>query len=93
MKKSQKLLIERFQQLAGLKPLYEVKGPIENIERHIKRGELVNDLDQYGFEKNVDGVQIEDLFIDGKAVRDMSIVVDQRGSMYLMNTEDIRKYH
>ena len=50
--------------------------------------------DDYGFEKNVDGVPIEDLFDDeGIALRDMSVIYDQRGDMYLMDTEDIEKYH
>ena len=74
--------------------LKEVRGPIEKIELHIKKGELVNDLDQYGFDENVDGVPIEDLFDPtGRALIDMSIVYDQRGSMYLMDTEDIGRYH
>ena len=43
---------------------------------------------------NVDEVPIEDLFDEtGIALRDMSIVYDQRDDMYLMNTEDIEKYH
>ena len=95
-----KLLKERFQQLAGLRPLYglnEVRGPIENIEINIRKGEggMMDELrDDYGFEKNVDGVPIEDLFDDeGIALRDMSVIYDQRGDMYLMDTEDIEKYH
>ena len=95
-----KLLKERFQQLAGLRPLYglnEVRGPIENIEINIRKGEggMMDELrDDYGFEKNVDGVPIEDLFDDeGIALRDMSVIYDQRDDMYLMDTEDIEKYH
>ena len=76
------------------KLLKEVRGPIEKIELHIKKGESVNDLDQYGFETNVDGEPIEDLFDEnGLSLRDMSIIYDQRDSMYLMDTEDITKYH
>ena len=72
----------------------EVRGPIEKIELHIKKGEPVDDLDQYGFETNVDDEPIEDLFDEnGLALRDMSIIYDQRGDMYLMDTEDITKYH
>ena len=72
----------------------EVRGPIEKIELHIKKGESVDDLDQYGFETNVDDEPIEDLFDEnGLALRDMSIIYDQRGDMYLMDTEDITKYH
>ena len=62
-----KLLKERFQQLAGLRPLYglnEVRGPIKNIEINIRKGEggMMDELrDDYGFEENVDGVPIEDL--------------------------------
>ena len=95
-----KLLKERFQQLAGLRPLYglnEVRGPIENIEINIRKGEggMMDELrDDYGIEENVDGVPIEDLFNDeGIALRDMSVVYDQREDMYLMDTEDIEKYH
>ena len=95
-----KLLKERFQQLAGLRPLYglnEVRGPIKNIEINIRKGEggMMDELrDDYGFEKNVDGVPIEDLFDDeGIALRDMSVIYDQRDDMYLMDTEDIEKYH
>ena len=80
--------------LAEGKLLKEVRGPIEKIELHIKKGESVNDLDQYGFETNVDGEPIEDLFDEnGLSLRDMSIIYDQRGDMYLMDTEDITKYH
>ena len=76
------------------KLLKEVRGPIEKIELHIKKGESVDDLDQYGFETNVDDEPIEDLFDEnGLALRDMSIIYDQRGDMYLMDTEDITKYH
>ena len=72
----------------------EVRGPIEKIELHIKKGESVDDLDQYGFETNVDDEPIEDLFDEnGLSLRDMSIIYDQRGDMYLMDTEDITKYH
>ena len=78
------------------KLLNEVRGPIEKIELQISKGEVMSTyhLDQYGFDENVDGVPIEDLFDPtGRALRDMSIVYDQRGSMYLMDTEDITKYH
>ena len=76
------------------KLLKEVRGPIEKIELHIKKGESVDDLDQYGFETNVDDEPIEDLFDEnGLSLRDMSIIYDQRGDMYLMDTEDITKYH
>ena len=95
-----KLLKERFRQLAGLRPLYrlnEVKGPIKNIEINIRKGEggMMDELrDDYGFEENVDGVPIEDLFNDeGIALRNMSVIYDQRDDMYLMDTEDIEKYH
>ena len=95
-----KLLKERFQQLAGLRPLYglnEVRGPIKNIEINIRKGEggMMDELrDDYGFEENVDGVPIEDLFDDeGIALRDMSVIYGQRDDMYLMDTEDIEKYH
>ena len=80
--------------LAEGRLLKEVRGPIEKIELHIKKGESVNDLDQYGFETNVDDEPIEDLFDkNGLSLRDMSIIYDQRGDMYLMDTEDITKYH
>ena len=58
--------------------------------------------DDYGIEYNVDDEPLDDLFDigyndpdnpDGLALRDMSIVYDQRGDMYLMDTEDIKKYH
>ena len=49
--------------------------------------------DDYGFEENVDGVDVEKLFRNGVALRDMSIVYDSRGDMYLMDTKDIPKYH
>ena len=83
--------------LAEGKLLKEVRGPIEKIELRIKKGEKfdIDELrDDYGFEMNVDEVPIEDLFDEtGIALRDMSIVYDQRDDMYLMNTEDIEKYH
>ena len=83
-----------YSQINEGKLLKEVRGPIEKIELHIKKGESVNDLDQYGFETNVDGEPIEDLFDEnGLSLRDMSIIYDQRDSMYLMDTEDITKYH
>ena len=87
------------------KLLKEVRGPIEQIERHIKKGEEVDIVelrDDYGIEYNVDDEPLDDLFDigyndpdnpDGLALRDMSIVYDQRGDMYLMDTEDIKKYH
>jgi hypothetical protein len=76
--------------------LNEVRGPLK-IELSIKKGEafdLDELMDDYGFEENVDEVPVEDLFDEeGKSLRDMSIVYDQRDDMYLMNTEDIEKYH
>ena len=83
--------------LAEGKLLKEVRGPIENIEINIRKGEggMMDELrDDYGFEENVDGVPIEDLFDnEGIALRDMSVIYDQRDDMYLMDTEDIEKYH
>ena len=67
------------------------------MELNIKKGEGIDIdmiMDDYGFEENVDGVSVEDLFDEnGLALRDMSVVYDQRDDMYLMNTEDIEKYH
>tara|TARA_A100001201_G_scaffold135241_1_gene123407 strand:+ start:765 stop:1055 length:291 start_codon:yes stop_codon:yes gene_type:complete len=94
-----KLLKERFQQLAGLRPLYrlnEVRGPLD-IEKDIKRGETMDmgELrDDYGLDYSVDMEPIENLFDEeGKAKKDIVIVYDQRGDMYLMHKDDIEKYH
>tara|TARA_R110000822_G_scaffold64655_3_gene158529 strand:+ start:196 stop:516 length:321 start_codon:yes stop_codon:yes gene_type:complete len=76
--------------------LNEVRGPIKTVETRIKKGSKfdMDELrDDYGFYKNVDGVDVEKLFRNGVALRDMSIVYDQRGDMYLMDTKDIPKYH
>ena len=79
--------------------LNEVRSTIKKVERRIKKGtkfqpDYINALmDDYGFEENVDGVDVEKLFRNGVALRDMSIVYDQRGDMYLMDTKDIPKYH
>ena len=82
--------------LAEGKLLKEVRGPLK-MELNIKKGEGIDiDMirDDYGFDYNVDEVPVEDLFDEnGFALRDMSIVYDQRDDMYLMDTEDIKKYH
>ena len=78
------------------KLLKEVRGPLK-MELNIKKGEGIDiDMirDDYGFDENVDGVSVEDLFDeDGFALRDMVIVYDQRDDMYLMDAEDMSKYH
>jgi hypothetical protein len=78
------------------KLLKEVRGPLK-MELNIKKGEGIDIdmiMDDYGFEENVDGVSVEDLFDEkGFALRDMVIVYDQRDDMYLMDTEDMSKYH
>jgi hypothetical protein len=78
------------------KLLKEVRGPLK-MELNIKKGEGIDIdmiMDDYGFEENVDGVPVEDLFDeDGFALRDMVIVYDQRDDMYLMDAEDMEKYH
>ena len=78
------------------KLLKEVRGPLK-MELNIKKGEGIDIdmiMDDYGFEENVDGVPVEDLFDeDGFALRDMVIVYDQRDDMYLMDAEDMSKYH
>jgi len=76
--------------------LNEVRGPIKDVETRIKKGSKfdMDELrDDYGFDENVDNVPVEKLFRNGRALRDMSIVYDQRGDMYLMDTADINKYH
>ncbi len=81
--------------------LNEVRGPIKKRYKKIKKGstpfpgdpDLDELRDDWGFEENVDGIPIEKLFRNGKALRDMTIVGDARGDMYLMDTEDIPKYH
>ena len=76
--------------------LNEVRGPIKKVETRIKKGSRfdMDELrDDYGFEENVDGVDVEKLFRNDVSLRDMSIVYDQRGDMYLMDTKDIPKYH
>ena len=81
--------------LAEGKLLKEVRGPLK-VELSIKKGEDFEMIvrDDYGFDYNVDEEPIEDLFDEnGLALRDMSVVYDQRDDMYLMNTEDIEKYH
>ena len=82
--------------LAEGKLLKEVRGPLK-VELSIKKGEAfdIDELmDDYGFDYNVDEVPVEDLFDEnGLALRDMSVVYDQRDDMYLMDTEDIEKYH
>jgi hypothetical protein len=51
-------------------------------------------MDDYGFDYNVDEVPVEDLFDEnGFALKDMVIVYDQRDDMYLMDAEDMEKYH
>ena len=78
------------------KLLKEVRGPLK-MELNIKKGEGIDIdmiMDDYGFEENVDGVSVEDLFDEkGFALRDMVIVYDQRDDMYLMDAEDMSKYH
>ena len=44
MKKRKTLLKERFQQLAGIKPLYEKGGSDYNMLRSFQRDELLYDL-------------------------------------------------
>jgi hypothetical protein len=67
------------------------------MELNIKKGEGIDIdmiMDDYGFEENVDGVSVGDLFDEkGFALRDMVIVYDQRDDMYLMDAEDMSKYH
>jgi hypothetical protein len=78
------------------KLLKEVRGPLK-MELNIKKGEGIDIdmiMDDYGFEENVDGVSVGDLFDEkGFALRDMVIVYDQRDDMYLMDAEDMSKYH
>ena len=78
------------------KLLKEVRGPLK-MELNIKKGEGIDIdmiMDDYGFDQNLDGVSVEDLFDEkGFALRDMVIVYDQRDDMYLMDTEDMSKYH
>jgi hypothetical protein len=78
------------------KLLKEVRGPLK-MELNIKKGEGIDiDMirDDYGFDYNVDEVPVEDLFDEnGFALKDMVIVYDQRDDMYLMDTEDMSKYH
>ena len=82
--------------LAEGKLLKEVRGPLK-MELNIKKGEGIDiDMirDDYGFDYNVDEVPVEDLFDEnGFALRDMVIVYDSRDDMYLMDTEDMPKYH
>jgi hypothetical protein len=82
--------------LAEGKLLKEVRGPLE-VELNIKKGEAfdIDELmDDYGFDYNVDEVPVEDLFDEnGFALKDMVIVYDQRDDMYLMDAEDMEKYH
>tara|TARA_R100000951_G_scaffold5223_1_gene5765 strand:- start:538 stop:813 length:276 start_codon:yes stop_codon:yes gene_type:complete len=82
--------------LAEGKLLKEVRGPLK-IELRIKKGKAFDMdelMDDYGFDENVDGVPVEDLFDEnGLALKDMSIVYDSRDDMYLIDTEDINKYH
>ena len=76
--------------------LNEVRGPIKKVDTRIKKGskfDMDELMDDYGFYQNVDGVGVEKLFRNGVALRDMSIIYDQRGDMYLMDTADIHKYH
>ena len=82
--------------LAEGKLLKEVRGPLK-VELRIKKGKAF-DMDAlvvvYGFDDDVDGVLVEDLFDEsGLALKDMSIVYDSRDDMYLIDTEDINKYH
>jgi hypothetical protein len=83
-------------QLDEGKLLKEVRGPLE-VELSIKKGEAfdIDELmDDYGFDYNVDEVPVEDLFDEnGFALKDMVIVYDQRDDMYLMDAEDMEKYH
>ena len=78
------------------KLLKEVRGPLK-MELNIKKGEGIDIdmiMDDYGFDYNVDEVPVEDLFDEnGFALRDMVIVYDQRDDMYLMDAEDMSKYH
>ena len=82
--------------LAEGKLLKEVRGPLK-MELNIKKGEGIDiDMirDDYGFDYNVDEVPVEDLFDEnGFALKDMVIVYDQRDDMYLMDAEDMEKYH
>jgi hypothetical protein len=82
--------------LAEGKLLKEVRGPLK-MELNIKKGKGIDIdmiMDDYGFEENVDGVPVEDLFDEnGFALKDMVIVYDQRDDMYLMDAEDMEKYH
>ena len=77
------------------KLLKEVRGPLK-MELNIKKGEGIDIdmiMDDYGFEENVDGVSVEDLFDEkGFALRDMVIVYDQRDDMYLMDAEDMSQH-
>ena len=90
------LLALKIEDLAEGKLLKEVRGPLK-MELNIKKGEGIDIdmiMDDYGFEENVDGVPVEDLFDEkGFALRDMVIVYDQRDDMYLMDAEDMSKYH
>tara|TARA_R110002060_G_scaffold9175_1_gene13672 strand:- start:955 stop:1230 length:276 start_codon:yes stop_codon:yes gene_type:complete len=82
--------------LAEGKLLKEVRGPLK-MELNIKKGKGIDiDMvrDDYGFDYNVDEVPVEDLFDEnGFALKDMVIVYDQRDDMYLMDAEDMSKYH
>jgi uncharacterized protein (UPF0371 family) len=82
--------------LAEGKLLKEVRGPLK-VELNIKKGKGIDiDMirDDYGFDYNVDKVPVEDLFDEnGFALKDMVIVYDQRDDMYLMDAEDMEKYH
>ena len=82
--------------LAEGKLLKEVRGPLK-VELNIKKGEGIDiDMirDDYGFDYNVDEVPVEDLFDEnGFALRDMVIIYDSRDDMYLMDAEDMEKYH
>ena len=85
-----------YEMLAEGKLLKEVRGPLK-MELNIKKGEGIDvDMirDDYGFDYNVDEVPVEDLFDEnGFALKDMVIVYDQRDDMYLMDAEDMEKYH
>ena len=82
--------------LAEGKLLKEVRGPLK-MELNIKKGKGIDiDMvrDDYGFDYNVDEVPVEDLFDEnGFALKDMVIIYDQRDDMYLMDAEDMSKYH
>jgi translation elongation factor P/translation initiation factor 5A len=56
-----------------------------DLKKYLAEGKLLKDVDK---------VPVEDLFDEnGFALKDMVIVYDQRDDMYLMDAEDMEKYH